>query len=81
MRGEEGHQARETREMAAEIEALVDVPIVFWDERLSSSIADRALSGRVKSPRDRRKQLDAVAAAVTLQSYLDANPLDRSDPR
>jgi putative Holliday junction resolvase len=79
MRGEEGHQARETRAMAAEIEALVDVPIIFWDERLSSSIADRALSGSVKSPRDRRKQLDAIAAAVTLQSYLDANPLDRSD--
>lgn len=78
MRGEEGYQARETRAMAAEIEALVDVPVIFWDERLSSSIADRALSGTVKSHRDRRKQLDAIAAAVTLQSYLDANPLERN---
>jgi len=78
MSGDEGFQARETRAMAAEIEALVDVPIIFWDERLSSYIADQALSARVKSPRERRKQLDAIAAAVTLQSYLDANPLDRS---
>jgi putative Holliday junction resolvase len=76
MSGSEGFQARETRAMAAEIEALVDVPIVFWDERLSSAIADQALSRSVKSSRDRRKQLDAIAAAVTLQSYLDANPLD-----
>lgn len=75
MRGDEGFQARETRAMAAEIEALVDVPIIFWDERLSSAIADQALSQSVKSPRDRRTQLDAIAAAVTLQSYLDANPL------
>ena len=80
MRGDEGFQARSTRAMAAEIEALVDVPVIFWDERLSSSIADRALSGRVKSPRERRTQLDAIAAAVTLQSYLDANPLDRTTP-
>lgn len=78
MRGDEGHQARETRAMAAEIEALVSVPVIFWDERLSSYIADQALSARVKSPRERRKQLDAVAAAVTLQSYMDANPWDRS---
>jgi putative holliday junction resolvase len=78
MNGDEGYQARETRAMAAEIEALVSVPVIFWDERLSSFIADQALSARVKSPRERRKQLDAIAAAVTLQSYLDANPIDRS---
>ncbi|MEX1158093.1 MAG: Holliday junction resolvase RuvX [Thermomicrobiales bacterium] len=76
MSGDEGFQARETRAMAAEIEAFVSVPIIFWDERLSSYIADQALSARVKSPRERRKQLDAIAAAVTLQSYLDANPLE-----
>jgi putative Holliday junction resolvase len=78
MSGDEGYQARETRAMAAEIEALVDVPIIFWDERLSSQIADEALSRRVKSPRERRTQLDAIAAAVTLQSYMDANPIPRT---
>ncbi|MGH9176534.1 MAG: Holliday junction resolvase RuvX [Vicinamibacterales bacterium] len=77
LRGEEGHQARETRAMAAEIEALVSVPVIFWDERLSSQIADQALAASGKSPRERRTQLDAIAAAVTLQSYLDANPLKR----
>ena len=81
MRGDEGHQAREVRAMAAEIEAQVSVPVIFWDERLSSFIADQALAGQVKSPRERRKQLDAIAAAVTLQSYMDANPLDPSQRR
>ena len=78
MSGDEGYQARETRAMAAEIEELVNVPVIFWDERLSSFIADQALSARVKSPRERRNQLDAIAAAVTLQSYMDANPVERS---
>ena len=78
LRGEEAFQARETRAMAAEIEALVTVPIIFWDERLSSTIADQALAASGKRPRDRRAQLDAIAAAVTLQSYLDANPIKRS---
>jgi putative Holliday junction resolvase len=63
--------------MAAEIEALVSVPIIFWDERFSSAIADQALAAGGRSPRQRRNQLDAIAAAVMLQSYLDANPVNR----
>jgi putative Holliday junction resolvase len=77
MRGDEGHQAREVRAMAADIGRHVALPIVFWDERLTSAIADRALASSGKSTRDRRGRLDAIAAAVMLQSYLDAHPLDR----
>ncbi|MEX2314177.1 MAG: Holliday junction resolvase RuvX, partial [Thermomicrobiales bacterium] len=43
MSGDEGFQARETRAMAADFEAFVSVAIIFWDERLSSYIADQAL--------------------------------------
>jgi putative Holliday junction resolvase len=75
--GGEGFQARATRVMAAELEAHVTVPIIFWDERMSSAIADRALAETGRSPRDRRKQLDAIAAAIMLQSYVDANPMNR----
>lgn len=75
MRGDEGYQARETRAMAAEIEALVAVPIIFWDERLTSAIADRVLASHEKSPKARRIERDAIAAAVMLQSYLDAHPV------
>lgn len=80
MRGDEGHQARETRAMAAELAPLLDVPILFWDERLTSAIADRVLAERGRSSRERRGERDAIAAAVLLQSYLDAHPLRRDDP-
>jgi putative holliday junction resolvase len=77
MSGDEGFQARETRAMAAEIEQHTHLPIIFWDERLTSAIADRVLAGDKRSSRERRGQRDAIAAAVLLQSYLDANPLRR----
>lgn len=80
MRGDEGYQAREVRAMAAELEQLVELPIIFWDERLTTAIADRVLSARGGSSRDRRGQRDAIAAAVMLQSYLDAHPLPRPEP-
>lgn len=75
MRGDEGHQARAARAQAAELETLVEVPIMFWDERLTSAIADRALEQGGRRARDRRGERDAIAAAVMLQSYLDANPI------
>jgi len=69
--GREGVQAAEVRTFVEEIAVRVQRPIIFWDERLTTAIAERALidSG---ARRTRRKRLvDAVAAAVMLQSYLD----------
>jgi putative holliday junction resolvase len=80
MRGDEGHQAREVRAMAAELAALVSVPILFWDERLTSSIADGILAQSGKSARERKDQRDAIAAAIMLQSYMDANPIRADKP-
>jgi putative holliday junction resolvase len=77
MRGDEGFQARETRALAAKLEHLVNVPLIFWDERLTSAIADRVLADAGRSARERRDQRDAIAAAVMLQSYLDAHPIPR----
>lgn len=79
MRGDEGHQARLVRAQTADLELLVTVPVIFWDERLTSAIADRALEQQGRRPRDRRVERDAIAAAVMLQSYLDANPLKRDE--
>jgi putative Holliday junction resolvase len=76
--GGEGFQARAIRAMAAELESHVNVPVIFWDERMSSAIADQALAEAGRSPRERRKQLDAIAAAIMLQSYVDANPIRRA---
>lgn len=73
--GEEGFQARETRTMAAEIEEFVDIPIRFWDERLTSAIADQLMYQNKRAKRRKKEERDAIAAAVMLQGYLDAHPL------
>jgi putative Holliday junction resolvase len=74
MDGSSGSQVDDTY---AYVESLGDVtiPVFFWDERLSSWEAEQVIA-RVKgrSPR-RRERLDAIAAAVVLQDFLDARRL------
>ena len=60
----------------AEVVALSDeleVTVVAWDERFTTVIADRAMAGVGRRAKDRRATIDAAAAAVMLQSWLDAN--------
>lgn len=59
---------------AKALEAAVPVPVVLQDERLSSHEADSRLAVREKDWRKRKQVLDAAAAAVILQDYLDARP-------
>jgi len=71
MSGREGPQADEVRQFVDEISAIVGLPIEWWDERLTTAMAERSLiaSG---TRRDKRKlQVDAVAASMILQGYLD----------
>lgn len=53
-------------------EASLDVSVVLWDERFSTVTADRLMAEAGRKGRERRKRIDAVAAAVILQDYLDA---------
>lgn len=76
MSGEEGFQAREARAMADELAELVAVRIVFWDERLTSSMADRVIENQGRKRKNRASgERDAIAAAIMLQDYLNSNPL------
>jgi putative Holliday junction resolvase len=73
--GSEGPQAQQTRRYAERLAEELDVPIEFWDERYSSARAEEILRGK-KGKRRRRQtrgDVDATAAAVFLQSYLDAS--------
>ena len=72
MNGTEGPQAEKVRRFAAAVEQALEIPIVFWDERLSTVAAERVLiEGNVR--RNKRKQvIDKVAAVVILQGYLDS---------
>ena len=72
--GREGPQAAIVRAFAAKLAARLGEtpPIVFWDERLTTAIAERSLIASGTSRAKRKQRIDAVAAAVLLQSYLDA---------
>lgn len=69
--GDEGPQARTVRAFAERLEPLVQVPIVFWDERYTTAEAERLLIARRVSREERRSRIDAAAAAIMLQDYLD----------
>ena len=72
--GREGPQAALVRAFAeALVAALRPGPTVeFWDERLTTAVAERTLRESGNRRRRRKGEVDAVAAAVILQGYLDA---------
>ena len=59
---------------AQSLKAQIDVPVILQDERLSSTEAEARLARREKDWRKRKQQLDAAAAAMILQDYLDSRP-------
>jgi putative Holliday junction resolvase len=74
--GTEGPQARRVARYTDALAACLPVPVVSWDERFTTAAADeilRQIRGRKGRRRARaRGQVDAIAAAVILQSYLDS---------
>jgi putative Holliday junction resolvase len=71
MDGSYGPAAQKVETFIGVLKTAVTVPIKTWDERLTSTMANRAMiQGNVR--RDKRKEkVDAMAAAILLQSYLD----------
>lgn len=73
MNGIEGEIATEVRKFAEVLEEKIGLPILLWDERLSSSAMENFLIKEVDLSRKKRaKVLDATAAAYILQGALDA---------
>ena len=70
MDGTEGQQAAWVRDYVSELGTEIAVPVALWDERLTTEEAKDILRAQGKPPA--RDWIDAVAAAVILQSYLDA---------
>lgn len=71
MDGTEGPRAQSTRAFARNLEKLTDLPITFWDERLSTVAAERALIEADTSRKRRAELIDHVAASYILQGALD----------
>ena len=72
MDGTEGSSARLARSFAARVESALCLPVRLFDERLSTFEAESRLRARGISARDQRAIIDAEAAAVILQDWLDA---------
>jgi putative Holliday junction resolvase len=73
MSGRKGEAARAATAERDALAALVpDLEVVLVDERMTTVIAQRAMVGAGMKRKDRKQQVDKVAAAVILQSYLDA---------
>jgi putative Holliday junction resolvase len=71
MDGTEGPRAQSTRAFARNLEKLCPLPITFWDERLSTVAAERALLEADTSRKRRSEVIDHVAASYILQGVLD----------
>ena len=72
MDGTEGASAARSRSFGEALAKALDVPVEYWDERLSTVAANRALSESDLSPERRKAVVDQVAAALILQGWLDA---------
>lgn len=72
--GEQTPQARHALRLAEAIRERTDIPVILWDESGSTQAARAARIAMGVSRRKRAGHLDDVAAAVILQSYLDASP-------
>ena len=71
MNGSEGPKCQSTRAFAKNISLTVQLPITFWDERLSTVAAERSLIEANASRRRRAEVIDYVAASFILQGVLD----------
>ena len=74
MNGREGSRCQATRQFAKNCLAVFELPIAFWDERLSSAAVERVLIDEADMTRKRRSEvIDKIAAAYILQGALDTS--------
>ncbi|MEK9901812.1 MAG: Holliday junction resolvase RuvX [Rhodospirillaceae bacterium] len=72
MDGSEGPRAQSTRAFANNMAGTTDLPITFWDERLTTAEAERVLIDQADMNRKRRGEvIDKMAASIILQNFLD----------
>ncbi|MDA8187180.1 MAG: Holliday junction resolvase RuvX [Dehalococcoidales bacterium] len=71
MDGTLGEQAQKAQAFGRELERRLGLPVVFWDERLTTVAAEKMMIGAGVRREKRRERIDAVAASLMLQSYLD----------
>lgn len=78
LNGRSGPAVEAMREFAAQLEAGLAVPLVLWDERMTTKAAEDLLIAADVSRKKRKGAVDRIAAAILLQSYLAAQSPDSS---
>jgi putative Holliday junction resolvase len=71
LNGEIGIQGQKVQQFAEVLKREVNVPISFWDERLTTVEAGRILSGVNRRGKKRKEVIDQVAAVLILEGYLE----------
>lgn len=71
MNGTVGERGEKTLQFGRQLEKLLGLPVHMWDERLSTSAAERVLLEADVSRAKRKKVVDKMAASIILQGYLD----------
>ena len=71
--GHESPMSTLTRTFAEKLEAAAQIPVILWDERLTTSQAEKSLKSMGKNRKKRAQIKDSESAAIILQSYLDSN--------
>jgi putative Holliday junction resolvase len=79
--GEIGPEARKVQELIGRLEKTLAVPVIAWDERLTSKAAEQMLIQADVSRKKRKGAVDRVAAALLLQSYLASRSTGRMAPQ
>ncbi len=71
MDGSEGFRADACKELGEKLKNLTEIPVNFWDERLTTVSAHKILSDNNVRGKKRKAVVDAVAADIILQDYID----------
>lgn len=71
MSGDESRQSAYTQEFAERLQQQLQLPVVYWDERLTSKEAERLLRLGGATPDRRKKAVDQMSAVLLLDSYLE----------
>ena len=72
MNGTKGDRAEKTEAFVEKMKEVISTPVVFWDERLSTVMAEKSLIAADVSRKKRKEVIDKMAAVVILQGYLDS---------
>jgi putative pre-16S rRNA nuclease len=74
MSGHQSPQSEKVARFAEQLHKVLDIPVIFWDERLTSFAAEQHLEELGLNWRKRREHVDKIAAMIILQNYLDSRP-------